>query len=101
LLVAIKLPSALAFFRASSAELLLACQGKIVDESFSLPRWLLRLDQAVNLLERALLNPNLAAGRTDLGRDMLEQVHVGSALLLMGNGGVPGSGVQVMLAGKR
>jgi hypothetical protein len=44
-------------------------------------------DQAVNRLEGLFLNPNLAALRADLRGNILEEVEMPSAPLLMGNRG--------------
>ena len=45
------------------------------------------LYKLINLLQHFLINPNLTARRTHVGRYVLEQVNIAVSLLLVGDGG--------------
>jgi hypothetical protein len=61
--------------------------GEVVDRGLDGTYRHAIVDQLIDLLHHFFINPNLTAGRTHHGRDMLEQVNVVAALLLVGDGG--------------
>src|SRR6267143_6549757 len=61
--------------------------GEVVYRSLNFTYRHTVLYKLINLLQYFLINPNLTARRTHLGRYILEQIDVAVSLLLMGDGG--------------
>jgi hypothetical protein len=75
------------FYGANAQGLCATSKGEIIERGWHVAGGLSAFDQAVNGLQGFFLNPNLAALRADFGGNVLEEVEMSAAPLLMGDRG--------------